>query len=71
VKHGKATAGEIEITKSREKVLKLVMQNNGLPVAEDFNPGLGTEMVLQNCLTSEFDNLLDQGVIFTATIPVN
>ena len=71
VKHGKATAGQIEITKSREKVLKLVMQNNGIPVDEDFKPGLGTEMVLQNCLTSEFDNLPDQGVIFTATIPVN
>jgi hypothetical protein len=47
------------------------MQNNGIPVDEDFKPGLGTEMVLQNCLTSEFDNLPDQGVIFTATIPVN
>jgi signal transduction histidine kinase len=71
VKHGKATEGRIDVTNLQSDVIQLVMQNNGIPVDEDFKPGLGTEMVLQNCLTSEFDNLPDQGVIFTATIPVN
>lgn len=71
VKHGKATEGRIDVTNLQSDVIQLVMQNNGIAVDEDFKPGLGTEMVLQNCLTSEFDNLPDQGVIFTATIPVN
>lgn len=70
VKHGKASLGEIKIEQAEEKIIKLIMVNNGLPLPAQMNHGLGSQMVLQQSLSVVHENLPNGGVYFAATIPI-
>lgn len=71
VKHGKASLGDIKIEQVDEKIIKLTMVNNGLPLPTQITHGLGSQMVLQQSLSVVHENLPGGGVYFAATIPIN
>ena len=71
VKHGKASIGEIKIELIEENVLKIIMINNGLPLAENLIHGLGSQMVIRQSLSIVHENQPDGGVYFAATIPIS
>ena len=71
VKHGKASLGDIKIEQVDEKIIKLTMVNNGLPLPTQITHGLGSQMVLQQSLSVVHENLPGGGIYFAATIPIN
>lgn len=70
VKHGKASNGKIKIELVDVNVLRIIMINNGLPLAENLTHGLGSQMVIRQSLSIVHENLPGGGVYFAATIPI-
>jgi signal transduction histidine kinase len=70
VKHGKATKGEINLSRLSDHTIKVTFTNNGLPFGENLMPGLGSKMSLQQTLSIARRNLDQGGVEVEAVIPV-
>lgn len=71
VKHGKASLGQIELNLIEDDKLELEMTNNGLPIGEESQIGLGTRLAIQQCLSVNRKNLPDRGVTFQVILPIS
>jgi two-component sensor histidine kinase len=71
VRHGGATNVEIEIDREGDEVIDFVAKNNGQPVNDNFEKGIGSEMLDELTLDWKLkEDKLRGKVLLTASIPV-
>lgn len=71
VRHGGATNVEIEIDRESDEVIDFVAKNNGQPVKDNFEKGIGSEMLDELTLDWKLkQDKLRGKVLLTASIPV-
>ena len=72
VKHGLASRADVKIAFASQRVLSVVLTNNGGPIAESATfDGLGFGMMLTMGINGTYENLPDGGVALRASIPVD
>ena len=70
VKHGKATAGTLNFSLFDTNILQMTLTNNGLPLPENPQPGLGSQMVAAQSISVSYTNLVPIGIEFICLLPI-
>lgn len=71
VKHGQASKVKIEIALTQDRSLQIKLENNGVPPARDFAPGLGSRIFDSVCTNFEIKaDGPSELTVFRATIPI-
>ena len=70
VKHGQATIGTVNFVLADENILQMTLTNNGLPVPENPQAGLGSQMVAAQTISVSYKNLLPTGIEVTCLLPI-
>ena len=70
VKHGQATAGTLNFSLVDSNILQMTLTNNGLPVPENPQPGLGSQMVAAQTISVSYKNLVPAGIEFICLLPI-
>lgn len=68
VKHGRAKNGTIEVTLPQNNVIRLLMENDGLPKDDSRTTGMGSMMMQNQALNSSFENRSEGGVRFSVDL---
>ena len=70
VKHGQATKGTANFELVDTNILQMTLTNNGLPLPENPQSGLGSQMVAAQTMSVAYKNLLSMGIEFTCKLPI-
>ena len=70
VKHGQATAGTLNFSLVDSNILQMTLTNNGLPVPDNPQPGLGSQMASAQTISVSYKNLVPIGIEFTCSLPI-
>lgn len=70
VKHGQATKGTADFELIDKNILQMTLTNNGLPMLENRQSGLGSQMAAAQTISVSYKNLVPTGIEFTCTLPI-